>query len=87
MVSTFDKIQELEQQISKWRTRAEMAHKQGSKDLVRSALKEKRHFQKLLNELRGTIDDHPQNARVPLKKSPDAGSGEIALPLPEASNE
>lgn len=79
----FEQVQQLEQAINTWNNRARMAHQQGSKTLVRSALKEKLKFKKLLMDLRGHMDDHPNTARVPLRKPPSAGAGEVALPLPK----
>jgi|LakMenE18May11ns_1017448.scaffolds.fasta_scaffold9849788_2 hypothetical protein len=78
----FQQADELKQEISKWQNRAQAAHKQGDRDLVRSALKEKRRYKRLLNELPG--DDPPFSALVPKRQSPSSGADEIALPLPES---
>lgn len=75
---------ELKQEISKWQNRAQAAHKQGDRDLVRSALKEKRRYKWLLSELPG--DDPPFMALVPKRQPPSSGASEIALPLPESDD-
>jgi hypothetical protein len=82
-----EKAQELEEQISKWNTRARMAHKKGSVALTRSALKEKIHYKKLLHDLRRSSDGPPYMSLVPLRQPPDVGAGEIALPLPTYKDE
>jgi len=82
---SFQQAEELKQQISKWQNRAQAAHKQGNRDLVRSALREKRRYKRLLAEL--PTDDPPFSALVPRHRPQDPGASEIALPLPEPETE
>lgn len=81
---SFQQAEDLKQQISKWQNRARAAHKQGDCDLVRVALKEKRRYKRLLNEL--STDDPPFPALVPKRQPPSSGASEIALPLPESDD-
>ncbi len=82
---SFQQADELKQEISKWQNRAQAAHRQGDRDLVRSALKEKRRYKRLLNEL--PSDDPPFTALVPKRQPPGSGATEIALPLPKSEDE
>lgn len=82
---SFQQAEELKQQINKWQNRAQAAHKQGNRDLVRSALKEKRRYKRMLAELQ--TDDPPFSALVPRHRPQSPGSNEIALPLPEPKNQ
>lgn len=81
---SFQQAEELKHEISKWQNRAQAAHRQGDRDLVRSALKEKRRYKRLLNELGS--DDPPFSALVPKRQPPDSGASEISLPLPKSDD-
>lgn len=85
VLMSFEQAEELKHEIGKWQTRAEAAHKQGNRDLVRSALKHKRRYKRLLAELK--TDDPPFSALVPRYRPQSPSSSEIALPLPEPENE
>lgn len=80
-VMNFEKRQELQEQIRKWHARAKAALQQGERGLVRSAIREKRRYARLLAELPG--DNPPHAALVPRQGLPGSGSGAIALELPE----
>ena len=83
----FEQAQKLKDKMATWHNRAGMALKQGNKELVRSALKHKRRYRKLLDELNGQSDNPPPfMSLVPRGLPPGAGAGELAIQLSQSES-